>query len=273
KSQGLLHSICHNIFLNIPIFSQKSSVCVSVLLGNIIHFMSDPGKITHKMKYCLLAVVAAMKTLQEKMHRLQLEKSKAEDNLCRLSIAAAQYKKAVEHESYKKDTAHEELMQQRKDVSVQLNTVQSRCSLLEKQLDYMKKMVSSAELENKMGLEQQAQLQKEEDQNWLKLHAKLEKLEMLEKECLKLTATQRIAEDKIKRLEEKLCEEEHQRKLVQDKTAQGQSSSIPKLTSVRSTSHFKKSSCGGILRARGGWCKAEELDWKNIAISRADRLN
>ncbi|KAM9562968.1 centrosomal protein CEP57L1 isoform 2-T7 [Guaruba guarouba] len=166
------------------------------------------------------AVVAAMKTLQEKMHRLQLEKSKAEENLRSLSIAAAQYKKAVEHESYKKDTAHEELMQQRKDVIVQLNAAQSRCSLLEKQLDYMKKMVSSAELENKTVLEQQAQLQKEEDQNWLKLHAKLEKLEMLEKECLKLTATQRIAEDKIKRLEEKLCEEEHQRKLVQDKTAQ-----------------------------------------------------
>ncbi|NXK80041.1 CE57L protein, partial [Amazona guildingii] len=166
------------------------------------------------------AVVAAVKTLQQKMHRLQLEKSKAEENLCSLSIAAAQYKKAVEHESYKNDTAHEELMQRRKDVIVQLNAAQSRCSLLEKQLDYMKKMVSSAELENKMVLEQQAQLQKEEDQNWLKLHAKLEKLEMLEKECLKLTATQRIAEDKIKRLEEKLCEEEHQRKLVQDKTAQ-----------------------------------------------------
>ncbi|NWS44312.1 CE57L protein, partial [Probosciger aterrimus] len=166
------------------------------------------------------AIVAAMKTLQEKIHRLELEKSKAEDNLCSLSIAAAQYKKAVGHESYKKETAHEELMQQRKDVSVQLNAAQSRCSLLEKQLDYMRKMISSAELENKMVLEQQAQLQKEEDQNWLKLHAKLEKLEMLEKECLKLTATQRIAEDKIKHLEEKLCEEEHQRKLVQDKTAQ-----------------------------------------------------
>lgn len=40
----------------------------------------------------------------------------------------------------------------------------------------------------------QAQLQKEEDQNRLELHAKLEKLEMLEKECLELTATQRIAE-------------------------------------------------------------------------------
>ncbi|KFZ54356.1 Centrosomal protein cep57l1 [Podiceps cristatus] len=166
------------------------------------------------------AVVAALKTLQEKIRRLELEKSQAEDNLCNLSMAAARFKKALEHESYKKDVAHQELMQQRKDVSVQLNAAQSRCSLLEKQLDYMRKMVSSAELEKKMVLEQQAQLQKEEDQNWLELHAKLEKLEVLEKECLKLTATQRIAEDKIKHLEDKLCKEEHQRKIIQDKMAQ-----------------------------------------------------
>ncbi|NXS46254.1 CE57L protein, partial [Balaeniceps rex] len=166
------------------------------------------------------AMVAALKTLQEKIRRLELEKSQAEDNLCSLSIVAAQYKKALEHESYRKDTAHQELMQKRKDVSVQLNAAQSRCSLLEKQLDYMREMVSSAELEKKMVLEQQAQLKKEEDQNRLELHAKLEKLEMLEKECLKLTATQKIAEDKIKHLEEKLCKEEHQRKLIQDKTAQ-----------------------------------------------------
>ncbi|NWI48292.1 CE57L protein, partial [Picathartes gymnocephalus] len=166
------------------------------------------------------AVVAALKTLLEKIRHLELEKSQAEDKLCSLSRAAAQYKKALEHESYEKDTAHQELMQQRKDASVQLNAAQSRCSLLEKQLDYMRKMVSSAELEKKMILEQQAQLQKEEDQNQLELHTKLEKLEMLEKECLKLTATQRIAEDKIKHLEEKLCKEEHQHKLIQDKTAQ-----------------------------------------------------
>nr|XP_009913293.1 PREDICTED: centrosomal protein CEP57L1 isoform X2 [Haliaeetus albicilla] len=140
------------------------------------------------------AVVAALKTLQEKIRRLELEKSQAEDNLCSLSTAAAQYNKALEHESYKKDVAHQELMQERKDASLQLNAAQSRCSLLEKQLDYMRKMVSSAELEKKMGLEQQAQFQKEEDQNRLELHAKLEKLEMLEKECLKLTAAQRIAE-------------------------------------------------------------------------------
>ncbi|RMC13132.1 hypothetical protein DUI87_10663 [Hirundo rustica rustica] len=166
------------------------------------------------------AVVAALKALQEKIYHLELEKSQAEDKLCSLSRAAARYKKVLEHKSYEKDTAHQELMQQRKDASVQLNAAQSRCSLLEKQLDYMRKMVSSAELEKKIILEQQAQLQKEEDQNWLELRAKLEKLEMLEKECLKLTATQRIAEDKIKHLEEKLCKEEHQLRLIQDKTAQ-----------------------------------------------------
>ncbi|NWT40437.1 CE57L protein, partial [Chroicocephalus maculipennis] len=166
------------------------------------------------------ALVAALKTLQEKIHHLELEKSQVEDNLRSLSIAAAQYRKALKHESYKRDTVHQELMQQRKDISVQINAAQSRCSLLEKQLDYMRKMVSSAELEKKIILEQQAQFQKEEDQKRLELHAKLEKLEMLEEVCFKLTATQRIAEDKIKHLEEKLCKEEHQRKLIQDKTAQ-----------------------------------------------------
>uniref|UniRef100_G1NL73 Centrosomal protein 57kDa-like protein 1 n=1 Tax=Meleagris gallopavo TaxID=9103 RepID=G1NL73_MELGA len=162
------------------------------------------------------AVVAALRTLQQKIHRLELERSHAEENLCSLSVAAAQYKKALEHESFKNDTAHHKLMQQRKDLSVQLNAAQSRCSLLEKQLDYMRKMVESAVLENKMILEQQ----KEKNQNQMELHAKLEKLEVLEKECLQLNATQRIVEDKIKHLEEKLCKEEHQCKLIQDKAAQ-----------------------------------------------------
>ncbi|NWR31432.1 CE57L protein, partial [Tachuris rubrigastra] len=166
------------------------------------------------------AVMAALKTLQEKIHRLELEKSQAEADLRSLSRAAAQYEKVLEHESYKNDTAHQELMQQRKDANEQLNAAQSRCSLLEKQLDYMKKMVSSMELEKKIILEQQSQLWKGEDQNWLELHAKLEKLEILEKECLKLTATQRIAEDKIKHLEEKICKEDHQHKLIQDRKSQ-----------------------------------------------------
>lgn len=65
-----------------------------------------------------LAVVAALRTLQEKIHYLELERSHAEENLCSLSVAAAQYKKALDHESFKNDTAHHKLMQQRKGISL-----------------------------------------------------------------------------------------------------------------------------------------------------------
>uniref|UniRef100_A0A8C4WBL5 Centrosomal protein 57kDa-like protein 1 n=1 Tax=Gopherus evgoodei TaxID=1825980 RepID=A0A8C4WBL5_9SAUR len=181
--------------------------------------------------------MSALKTLQEKIRRLELERSQAEDNLSCLSIEAAQYKKTLQLETNVKDIAHEELIQQKKDVSVQLSAAQSRCSLLEKQLDYMRKIVFNAELEKNMVLEQQTPLQKEKDQNHMELHAKLEKLEILEKECFRLSNTQRTAEDKIKQLEEKLREEEHQRKLIQDKSA---SSSHSVSANVQSVLHIMK---------------------------------
>nr|XP_023398780.1 centrosomal protein CEP57L1 isoform X4 [Loxodonta africana] len=81
-------------------------------------------------------------------------------------------------------------------------------------------MVLNAEREKNIILEQQAQLQREKEQDHMKLHAKLEKLDVLEKECFRLTTTQKTAEDKIKHLEEKLKEEEHQRKLFQDKASE-----------------------------------------------------
>ncbi|XP_073892947.1 centrosomal protein CEP57L1 isoform X15 [Macaca fascicularis] len=81
-------------------------------------------------------------------------------------------------------------------------------------------MVLNVEREKNMILEQQAQLQREKEQDQIKLYAKLEKLDVLEKECFRLTTTQKTAEDKIKHLEEKLKEEEHQRKLFQDKASE-----------------------------------------------------
>nr|KAF6362666.1 centrosomal protein 57 like 1 [Pipistrellus kuhlii] len=106
------------------------------------------------------------------------------------------------------------------DISIQLSSAQARCTLLEKQLEYTKRMVLNVEREKNMILEQQTQLQREKEQDQMKLQAKLEKLDLLEKECFKLTTTQKTAEDKIKHLEEKLKEEEHQRKLFQDKASQ-----------------------------------------------------
>ncbi|XP_039093337.1 centrosomal protein CEP57L1 isoform X1 [Hyaena hyaena] len=166
------------------------------------------------------ALILALKTLQEKIHRLELERTQAEDNLNILSREAAQYKKALEKETNERNLAHQELIKQKKDITIQLNSAQSRCTLLEKQLEYTKRMVLNVEREKNMILEQQAQLQREKEQDHMKLQAKLEKLDVLEKECFKLTTTQKTAEDKIKHLEEKLKEEEHQRKLFQDKASE-----------------------------------------------------
>ncbi|XP_044530271.1 centrosomal protein CEP57L1 isoform X2 [Gracilinanus agilis] len=161
------------------------------------------------------ALLLALKTLQDKIQQLVIERAQAEENLSALSREAEQYKKALQDENNERDLAHQELIKQRKDISTQLLAAQTRCSILEKQLALTKKMVLNAEQEKNVALEQQ-----EKDQNQMKLNAKLEKLEVLEKECFRLTTTQKTAEEKIKYLEEKLIEEEHQRKLVQDRAAQ-----------------------------------------------------
>ncbi|XP_031204124.1 centrosomal protein CEP57L1 isoform X2 [Mastomys coucha] len=189
------------------------------------------------------ALVSALKTLQEKIRCLELERTQAEDNLNLLSREAAQYKKALEEESNERNLAHEELIKQKKDISIQLSSARSRCILLEKQLEYTKRMVLSVEREKTMILEQQTQLQREKEQDQMKLHAKLEKLHILEKECLKLTVTQQTAEDKIKYLEEKLKEEEHQRRLFQDKACELQTGfEISKIlmSTVSNSKHCKE---------------------------------
>ncbi|PNJ39182.1 CEP57L1 isoform 16 [Pongo abelii] len=173
------------------------------------------------------ALILALKTLQEKIHRLELERTQAEDNLNILSREAAQYKKALENETNERNLAHQELIKQKK----------------EKQLEYTKRMVLNVEREKNMILEQQAQLQREKEQDQMKLYAKLEKLDVLEKECFRLTTTQKTAEDKIKHLEEKLKEEEHQRKLFQDKASELQTGlEISKIimSSVSNLKHFKE---------------------------------
>ncbi|XP_004406752.1 PREDICTED: centrosomal protein CEP57L1 isoform X2 [Odobenus rosmarus divergens] len=189
------------------------------------------------------ALILALKTLQEKIHRLELERTQAEDNLNILSREAAQYKKALEKEANERNLAQQELIKQKKDITIQLSSAQSRCTLLEKQLEYTKRMVLNVEREKNMILEQQAQLQREKEQDHRKLQAKLEKLDILEKECFKLTTTQKTAEDKIKHLEEKLKEEEHQRKLFQDKASELQTGleiSRILMSSVSNPKHCKE---------------------------------
>ncbi|MEE6475992.1 hypothetical protein FKM82_010932 [Ascaphus truei] len=163
------------------------------------------------------ALVSALKTLQEKICHLELERTRAHSNLQNLTKEAAEY---LDSEREGKDPAQPEIIRPTHDVTTQLNVAQQRCSLLEKQLDYMRNMVQNAELERNVVLGQQTLLRQENIQDQMQVHCKLEKLDVLEKECVRLTATQRNAENKIHQLEEKLCAEEQQRKLIQDKAAQ-----------------------------------------------------
>ncbi|XP_078504533.1 centrosomal protein CEP57L1 isoform X2 [Lissotriton helveticus] len=166
-------------------------------------------------------LMSALQTLHEKIRRLELERTQAEDNLQSLSKEAAEYKKVLECENQKKDLSGRIITEERhEEVISQLSKAQGRCSLLEKQLDYMRKMVQNAEKEKNAVVEQQANLRRENDLNQEGLHSKLGRLDVLEKECLRLTATQRTAQNKISQLQEKLHEEEHHRKLLQQKAEQ-----------------------------------------------------
>lgn len=70
-------------------------------------------------KFFSTALILALKTLQEKIHRLELERTQAEDNLNILSREAAQYKKALEKETNERILAHQELIKQKKGKEIQ----------------------------------------------------------------------------------------------------------------------------------------------------------
>uniref|UniRef100_A0A7M4FC72 Centrosomal protein 57 n=1 Tax=Crocodylus porosus TaxID=8502 RepID=A0A7M4FC72_CROPO len=165
------------------------------------------------------AILSALKNLQEKIRRLELERMQAEENVKHLSRETADYKKVLTEQIQQREQSKTEVSKQNQELASQLATAESRCRLLEKQLEYMRKMIEHAEKEKTSLLDKQATLERERlDQSHVQ--SKLEKLDMLEQEYTKLTAMQSLAEKKMKELEQKLQEEEHARKLVQDKAAE-----------------------------------------------------
>ncbi|XP_061073010.1 centrosomal protein of 57 kDa isoform X1 [Conger conger] len=190
------------------------------------------------------AILSALKNLQEKIHRLELERSQAEENLQRLTRESTRHKAVLEAERGGSEHNQGETVVVRDpselhlyhpfmtpdltppcllpptELATLLAAAESRCSLLEKQLEYMRKMVRNAESERTAVLKQQASIEKERSDDHADVQAKFEKLDMLEQEYMKLTETQNLAESKIRELEQKLQEEEHQRKLVEDKAAE-----------------------------------------------------
>ncbi|KAL8191101.1 UNVERIFIED_CONTAM: hypothetical protein K2H54_068074 [Gekko kuhli] len=166
------------------------------------------------------AIFSALKNLQEKIRRLELERIQAEEDVKSLTKETSDYKKVLSEQLLQKEHSKLEVARKNEELASQLSGAETRCSLLEKQLEYMRRMIEQAELEKTSVLRKQATLESEHllDQSHVK--SKLERLDMLEKEYARLTAMQSLAEKKMKELEEKLQEEEHTRKLMQEKAAE-----------------------------------------------------
>ena len=81
------------------------------------------------------------------------------------------------------------------EISSKLDSAESRCNVLEKQLEYMRRMVHSAESDRSQALRHTAQLQRQQvETEALEVQAQLDKIKDLEREHLKLSASQTLAE-------------------------------------------------------------------------------
>ncbi|KAM9319820.1 centrosomal protein of 57 kDa [Gastrophryne carolinensis] len=167
------------------------------------------------------AIISALKNLQEKLRQLELDRRQAEEKVKHLAMESLDYKHQAREQQQSKDNLVDDVSRKNRDLTRQLSSAQSRCNFLEKQLDYMKKMVQGAEKEKSAVLYTQANL--ESDKALEKMHLQ-EKLQRLEQEYMKLTTVQVASENKIKDIEQKLREEEYRRTLIEEKAAQLQSS-------------------------------------------------
>ncbi|KAM4627498.1 centrosomal protein of 57 kDa isoform 2-T2 [Polymixia lowei] len=175
-------------------------------------------------------IFSALRNLQEKIRSLELEKGRAEFSIRTVgtdtSHTQLQSEKVMQRLSNthtQRDTAREtsDHPHCNQALITQLAAAESRCVQLERQLDHMRRMARYAKADRTSLLKRQVSMAtaRSADQalDSVSGHAQLEKLERLEQEYLRLTRTQNNAERKIHELEMKLQEEEHQRKLVQDK--------------------------------------------------------
>ncbi|KAF7642858.1 hypothetical protein LDENG_00249560 [Lucifuga dentata] len=166
------------------------------------------------------AVVDALKSLQEKIRRLELERKQAEKNFHQFSEASRKYEQRITSSTARGGPAASVPGTEdsnRKALDSKLRCAETRCTVLEKQLEYMREMVEHANKEKTTVMEHQASLQNQKQLSSSSTQTQQEKLEKLELECLKLSKSQTLAEMKLAALEHKLLDEEHKRKLVQEK--------------------------------------------------------
>ncbi|XP_030260791.1 centrosomal protein CEP57L1 [Sparus aurata] len=181
--------------------------------------MNSPRESQSKPNVDSRAVVDALKTLQQKIRRLELERKQAEKSYKQFSHDAQNHEQLTASYTMPGQpvaSLPETDKSEKQEIDSKLQSAEARCKVLEKQLDYMRKMVENAKKEKNALMEDQASLQNQRPSS-SNSQSQREKLEKLESECLKLSRTQALAEAKLSILEQKLLKEEHERQLVQEK--------------------------------------------------------
>ncbi|KAM9704453.1 centrosomal protein CEP57L1 isoform 3-T3 [Menidia menidia] len=142
------------------------------------------------------AVVDALKTLQEKIRRLELERTETEKSYIQYSHDSQKRQQVTASFSQTAANLPGPESSVRKELDLKLQSAEARCGVLEKQLDYMRKMVENAKKERNVLMENQvegASLQGQQTSSSSN-RTQQEKLEKLESECQKLNRTQTAAE-------------------------------------------------------------------------------
>ncbi|XP_002741169.1 centrosomal protein of 57 kDa-like [Saccoglossus kowalevskii] len=167
------------------------------------------------------AVISALRGLQDKIRKLESERSMAEENLKTLATETTEYKEILQKGNTVTKTSQTEMSKHSQEVESQLTAAESRCNLLEKQLEYMRKMVQNAESDRNNALRRSEILEQHQSERKTDdMRMQYDKVEQLERDHARLIATQTVADSKIRELEEKIKEETHRRKLMQDKAAE-----------------------------------------------------
>lgn len=170
------------------------------------------------------AILSALRNLQEKIRKLEKESSHKRipipDTMKDVTDGSTQSERITKAADTGGETVYKANCNQ--VLISHLAAAESRCLKLERQLDHMKKMLNSTKTDKSNIATQVKETTRSADQHTDSptLLARLEKLDHLEQEYLRLTLTQNNAERKIHELQLKLQEEEHQRKLVEDKANQ-----------------------------------------------------
>ncbi|KAH3734483.1 hypothetical protein DPMN_040922 [Dreissena polymorpha] len=161
------------------------------------------------------AVVDALRNLQHKIHALELERTTAEDKLKSLARETSKYQDTLQRESEQRKPSQTSVSKHNQELESQLSVAETRCQLLEKQLENMRNMVSNAEKVKISAISKTIELDRLQEpvEHSSSFQENLRKIAELERDHMKLTANRNPCREQD-------TGERHHRKVIVEKAAE-----------------------------------------------------